>query len=263
MWQSFPVTETDARPPLLLLHGVTNSARIWDGVVPLLADDFDLIVPTAAGHRGGPPAHEPTTFTRLVDDVEALLDDRGLARVHVAGNSLGGWMAIELARRGRAASVCALSPAGFWTPGQTGQNRAVTAIAKSREDARRFLPIAPVALRLAKVRHEALRGVAAHGERVSPHLALEVVRDHVDCPAADDLLATTEFISPFDPTCPVTLVWAGRDRIFPAKHNGATAQRVLPWAEYHELPDVGHVPMLDDPALCAEVIRDTAKPVVD
>ncbi|WP_082972078.1 alpha/beta fold hydrolase [Mycobacterium sp. 1245852.3] len=67
------------------------------------------MAPTAAGHRGGPPLAGETSIGALTDETERLLDCRGLARVHVAGNSLGGWMAIELARRGRAISVCALS----------------------------------------------------------------------------------------------------------------------------------------------------------
>ena len=50
----------------------------------------------------------------MVDAAESFLDEHGLARPHLAGNSLGGWVAIELARRGCAASVCAFSPAGFW-----------------------------------------------------------------------------------------------------------------------------------------------------
>ena len=99
------------KPPLVLLHGVTNSARIWDDVVPLLDETFELLVPTAAGHRGGPPDPGGLTIARLVDDVETLLDDHGLHQAHLAGNSMGGWMALELARRGRALSVCALSPA--------------------------------------------------------------------------------------------------------------------------------------------------------
>ena len=49
-----------------------------------------------------------------MDDLERLLDELGLAKAHLAGNSLGGWAALELARRGRALTVCALSPAGAW-----------------------------------------------------------------------------------------------------------------------------------------------------
>src|SRR5689334_8577002 len=101
--------------PLVLLHGILGSEGVWRGVVPLLAGDFDAIATTALGHRGGlEPAERPLTIAQLVDGAERQLDELGLDRPHLAGNSLGGWIALELARRGRARTVCALCPAGFW-----------------------------------------------------------------------------------------------------------------------------------------------------
>ena len=92
--------------PLLLLHGVMMSETVWDRVIPRLGDGLEVIPMTAMGHRGGPAARDrPALVEHLVDDVERRLDALGQARVHIAGNSLGGWMAIELARRGRAASA--------------------------------------------------------------------------------------------------------------------------------------------------------------
>jgi pimeloyl-ACP methyl ester carboxylesterase len=91
--------------PLLLLHGVTGSARMWKHVVPLLAPHHDVIAPTALGHRGGKRAERrPVRVTDVVDDVERCIDEYGFDRVHLAGNSLGGWVALELARRGRGLS---------------------------------------------------------------------------------------------------------------------------------------------------------------
>ncbi len=81
------------------------SARAWDTVAPLLEKNYDLLVPTAAGHRGGRRL-DHASIGALTDVTEQLLDDRGLDTVHIAGNSMGGWMGIELARRGRARSVC-------------------------------------------------------------------------------------------------------------------------------------------------------------
>lgn len=243
------------KPPLVLLHGVTNSARIWDDVVPLLDETFELLVPTAAGHRGGPPDPGGLTIARLVDDVETLLDDHGLHQAHLAGNSMGGWMALELARRGRALSVCALSPAGCWSPGADDETHATGAIRRGRRVAAAALPVAPVALRSGRIRRIALRDAAERADRLTPAQALGVVRDLVGCSAATDLLGTTEQVAPLTPSCPVTLAWAERDRIFPPAVNGVTAQRLVPDATYLELPAVGHVPMIDDPRLCASVIR--------
>jgi pimeloyl-ACP methyl ester carboxylesterase len=106
------------KPPLVLLHGTAMSGNAWQDVVPLLSDHHEAFTPTAFGHRGGPPVQRrPATITDVVDAAERYLDERGLERPHLAGNSLGGLVAIELARRGRAATVCAFSPAGFWSAG--------------------------------------------------------------------------------------------------------------------------------------------------
>lgn len=245
------------RPPLVLLHGVTNSAHIWDDVAPLLAGDFELVVPTAAGHRGGPPKRGHVTIANLVDGLETVLDQRGIAAAHVAGNSLGGWMAVELARRGRALSVCALSPAGCWP--ETRDKAGTSAIRRGRQLARVGAPIAPVAMRSAALRRFLLRDAAEHGDRLTPGQAVGFTRDIAACDAAPDVLATTERMLPLDPLpCPVTVAWAARDRILPARVHAVTARTLLPTATHLELPGVGHVPMIDDPVLCADVIRSAA-----
>ncbi len=87
--------------PLVLLHGIISSEHTWSGVVPLLAADHDVIALTALGHYGGSvPTGRPVTFEDIVDDMVRKLDGLGLDRPHVAGNSMGGWIGIELARRG-------------------------------------------------------------------------------------------------------------------------------------------------------------------
>ena len=50
----------------------------------------------------------------LADAVERALDEAGFERAHIAGNSLGGYVALQLAARGRAETVVALAPAGGW-----------------------------------------------------------------------------------------------------------------------------------------------------
>ncbi|MEV0297921.1 alpha/beta hydrolase [Nocardia sp. NPDC050710] len=244
------------KDPLLLLHGVTMSAAAWDEVVPLLANEFDLLVPTAAGHRGGGRIEGAATIKHLVDVTEQLLDERGVSTVHIAGNSLGGWMGIELARRGRARSVCALSPAGFWTPGTADETTATNKLRRAKRLAEVGHGLAPLMLRSAAIRRLILNDVAVHGDRLTAAQALGAVHDLVDCPAAYDILSTDESVAPM-PTlpCPITLAWSEKDRIFPPSVNGAIARQRIPDARYTELPGIGHVPMIDDPALCAATIR--------
>src|ERR1700756_2187446 len=102
--------------PLLLLHGIGAIWRAWSPVLPYLEPHHDVIVPTLHGHAGGPQLDSEVapSVQALADGIEAELDRLGLQKVHIAGNSLGGWIGIELARRGRAQSLVLLSPAGAW-----------------------------------------------------------------------------------------------------------------------------------------------------
>jgi pimeloyl-ACP methyl ester carboxylesterase len=245
------------KPPLLLLHGVTMSAAAWDNVVPLLADRFDLIVPTAAGHRGGPPVSGRATIHALTDATERILDARHLQTVHIAGNSMGGWMAIELARRGRATSVCALSPAGFWIAGDAqDHSRDTLRRTKKLADATRHLT--PHLLRFGPVRRITMADIATHAERLSFDQAVHAFNDLVGCVVAYDLLDTSENLQSLDPLpCPITVAWSVKDRIFPPEAFAATVRERLPHARVIVLPHVGHVPMIDDPAMCAQTIIDS------
>src|SRR5215217_6646424 len=104
--------------PLVLIHGFTATWRCWLPVLGLLAPRFEVIAPTLPGHDGGPvpprPAH---SLAEATDHLETLLDDLGVETAHFAGNSMGGALSLELAKRGRARSVVAISPGGGWAEG--------------------------------------------------------------------------------------------------------------------------------------------------
>jgi len=228
-------------------------------VLPLLADRFDLVVPTAPGHRGGPALSGRATISALIDRTERLRDERGLDTVHVSGNSMGGWMAIELARRGRARSVCALAPAGFWTVGEPDETRATATVARARQRAIRTQKVMPPLLRFGAVRRAVLRDAAEHADRLTQDQPVEGMRDMVECSVADDLLAIREQVAPLDPLpCPVTIAWSEQDRLFPPAVHDAVARERIPGARSLVLAGVGHVPMIDDPARSAQVITESA-----
>jgi pimeloyl-ACP methyl ester carboxylesterase len=245
---------TSEKSPLVLLHPVTSSGRIWQDVVPLLSEYHEVHAPTLLGHRGGPAIQRrPVRVSDMVDAAERYLDERGLARPHLAGNSLGGWVAIELARRGRAASVCAFSPAGFWWDSDSNE-RVLGRIRRIRAQERVARPIAPLVLRSAVVRRLGLREAACHGDRLTAARVLELMDDSIDCPFMDDY-SPNQQAEPLDPLpCPVTLAWSGCDRFVPAATYGQTARERLPGATWVLVPGVGHVPMIDDPDLVARTI---------
>jgi pimeloyl-ACP methyl ester carboxylesterase len=120
--------------PLVLLHIGANPWKKWDSVIPNLTDHYEVFMPTYAGFQGGPPLQGPGTIDKLADGVEAEMDAAGMGRAHIVGNSLGGWIAMELARRGRARSAIAISPGGGWT---TRRRRAFVRVFFAANRARR------------------------------------------------------------------------------------------------------------------------------
>ncbi len=101
---------------LVLLHGIGSYRGAWDPVVPALAAQFDVLAVDLPGFGESPPlpAGQEPTPAALAAAVAGLLDELGIDRPHVAGNSLGGWVALELAAQRPLASVALLSPAGLW-----------------------------------------------------------------------------------------------------------------------------------------------------
>src|SRR3954464_9053177 len=102
---------TGSGPPLLLLHGLGSCKEMWRPVVPMLARSHDVIAVDLPGFGASPPGAE--TVDGLADEIAAFLDALGLDAVRVAGNSMGGGLALALGARGRVASACAISPIGF------------------------------------------------------------------------------------------------------------------------------------------------------
>jgi pimeloyl-ACP methyl ester carboxylesterase len=244
--------------PLVLLHGLAMSGSAWREVIPLVSDHHHVFAPTADGHRGGLSVHRrPATMTDMVDAAVRYLDECGLDRPHLAGNSVGGFAAIELARRGRAATVCAFSPVGFWTPGDGYQKRAFGRLQRGVAMGRLSRPLLPFVYKSATLRRLIFRDIAYRGDRMSAARALEINDDGIECTVLADLC--TDLCGPdwriagLDPIpCPITIAWGQKETLLPSGAHGRSER--IPQASICSLPDVGHVPMLDDPELVARTI---------
>ncbi|MEV4420327.1 alpha/beta fold hydrolase [Patulibacter sp. NPDC049589] len=257
-----PFLRTGDGTPLVLLHGLTGTWRVWTPVLEPLAAAHDVLAPTLLGHGGGTPhpAGTEISVASLADDVERAMDAAGFTTAHIAGNSLGGWVTLELARRGRARTAVALSPAGGWL-----DDRLLARVSKLMRQASRFGTVTnPTVLRILRrprARHWAFRGAMAHGERVPAVAALEMVEDLGACTVLEPFLAATLRDGPFaedmsQATCPIRVAWGELDRTIPFPGYGVPLLRRLPTAEVVHLPGVGHVPMFDDPPLVARTILE-------
>ncbi len=247
-------------PPLLLVHGLGMSWRAWRPVLGPLGVDHAVLAPTLPGHRGGPAAPVPVRVATLADHLERLLDDRGWERPHVVGNSLGGWLALELARRGRARSVTAISPAG--ASRHIGDQLRLQALLRTADALNGFrwtaLSLAPL-LPVPHGRRLVLRQLMERGDRVPAAEAREVLLDARDCTVVPGLLRAgrrDRFTEIDRVPCPTRVVWGRRDRVIPYRRHGRPLVRLLPGATEVSLPGAGHVPMYDAPVLLTSLIRE-------
>ena len=102
--------------PMLLLHPFMMSQNVWKKVAPQIAETgrYEVFAPTMPGHNGGIKGRFFLDTAELADDMERRLDALGWDTAHIVGNSLGGWVAFELERRGRARTLTGIAPAGGW-----------------------------------------------------------------------------------------------------------------------------------------------------
>jgi pimeloyl-ACP methyl ester carboxylesterase len=252
--------------PLLLLHGITAIWRAWSPILPHLEPHHDVIVPTLAGHGGGPPldAEVAPSLQALTDVIEDELDRLGLPKVHIAGNSLGGWIGIELARRGRAQSLVLFSPAGAWRSQRSIELRAA-GIRLSFDALSRYASRADAMVANPVLRRFLLAGQVAHPDRVPPEELAAVIRASSLAPVVAPLLRELPLRQvqplPADRDYPVRLVWGDRDLVMPFHGFGAAMLERLPGAELIRLHGVGHVPMTDDPVAVAKLILEVTSAV--
>lgn len=251
--------------PVVLLHGATGSWRHWRPVLADLAARFEVIAPTLAGHDGGPvPSSETFTVTDAADSLETHLDELGVGTAHLVGNSLGGLLAIELAKRGRAQSIVAISPAAGWEPGAGEGERLARFFGRTIRASRLTAARADTLLRSAWARRVGFRETMRHGERMTPSEAADLVRSTARFSLVDELmygLRHEEASLPKDldqVAVPVLLAWAERDRVVPAATCSSRFRREIPGAEFRLLPRTGHVPMWDDPDLIVDTIVEWA-----
>lgn len=251
--------------PLLLLHGISVTWRTWKPVLPLLEKHHDVIAPTLLGHSGAAPLADGVvpSIQAIVDGVEAELDRLGLDKVHIAGNSMGGWVSLELARRGRARSVTVFSSAGAF-----GSNLRIAALVKSMSVGFRLMETQGHLMERLAWTPRGRRLLASaqfeHPERADPLELIADIRAIKNAPVVRPLLkvlANSPMEPLPDPGCPIRVVWARKDRVIPYKHYGQPLLERLPSAELIMLDGVGHVPMTDDPEAVARLITEVTSSV--
>ncbi|KZS60627.1 hydrolase [Mycobacterium kansasii] len=248
--------------PVLLLHPFLLSQAVWEKVARRLADTgrYEVFAPTMASHNGGPRAG--TWFLSsavLADHVERQMDELGWDTAHIVGNSLGGWVAFELERRGRARSVTGIAPAGGWHRWSPAKFEVIGKFILG-------IPLLVSAwmfrqrvLRLPFSRRLATYAISASPDGVTDAELHGIIDDVAHCPAYFQLLLKALLMHGLrelaENAVPAHLVICGKDRIIPSPRYTRHFTTHLP--DDHRvtvIKDVGHVPMYEAPDRITEVI---------
>ena len=233
-------------------------------MLPALERDHDVLAPTLAGHAGGPDLDGPVDEGVLADAVEAAMDEAGFETAHFAGNSLGGYMALHLAARGRARSVVALAPSGGWVEGDDAFNETLDYFEEMQELLRNAIQAVELIVTSPQGRRRATEYIATNSEHIPSELIAHQMLGAAGCPAVVPLIERARaegwYLEPQRIDCPVRVVWGTADRILEWPRAAARYRSEwLPNADWVELDGIGHCPQLDVPTETAQLILDFAR----
>jgi pimeloyl-ACP methyl ester carboxylesterase len=245
--------------PVLLLHPFLLSQSVWKYVAPQLAERYEVFAPTMSGHNGGTPGPALLDVASLADDVERRLDELGWGTAHVVGNSLGGWVAFELDRRGRARTLTGIAPAGGWARFTPVKYEIIA----------KFMAALPIVVATALLRQRVLSlpfarqitypAVSATADGLNDEDRRDLVDDVAHCSAYYKLmiraLTTPGLLEIAHSRTPTQLVICEKDRVLPApRFTRHFTDSLAPGSVIKRLDGVGHVPMFEAPTTITEVI---------
>jgi pimeloyl-ACP methyl ester carboxylesterase len=245
-------------PPLVCLHGFMDTSRTWELVLPALQRHHDVLAPTLPGHAGGPAIEGGIDAGFMADAVERAMDDAGFEMAHLVGNSLGGFVALHLAARGRARSVVAFAPAGGWARGDESWRELLRLQSSIHEAAKAAAPYASAVLASADGRRRATQYITERFEHIPVELLAHQLLGVAGCDATRLIEHAANASWELDAeriSCPVRIVWGTEDRLLRWPSAAARFRHEwLPHADWVELEGVGHCPQLDVPVEAAQLI---------
>lgn len=242
-------------PPLLLVHGLGMCKEVWRPVVAALAREREVVAIDMPGFGASPPG--PGTVEGMAEALADFTAGLGLDRPHVAGNSLGGGVALTMGAIGAARSVCAVSPIGFIAGREAAYGRAL--LGSTRVISERLAPRAAALTRSAAMRTALSSHAASRPWRIPAEDAAHWMRVYARAPAFWELLEALGGWRAPVPACPTTVAWGERDRVLIFSRQAPRARRRLPDAEHVVLRGCGHVPTWDDPGQVASVLLSASR----
>lgn len=241
--------------PVLLIHGLGGSWRTWVPVLDDLAAEREVIAVDLPGHGETPPLSGEVSIDTLATAVNSFLEANDLDGVDVVGNSMGGRLVLELARRGDVGATVALAPGGFWK----GWERYFfyATLAPSIRLVRLLRPVMDRLMDNAVGRTLLLAQLSARPWALSADVAREEMRTFAESPSFDELLRRLAFgpgqRGAESTRGPVVIGWGRQDRVT-LPRQAKRAMTRFPNARLHWFAESGHYPHWDAPKETARLI---------
>lgn len=239
------------KPSILMLHGFSADKSVWLRFARHFTDSYNIIIPDMAGHGDtGFDAQwdykAPAQAARLI----ALLDRLQIQKVHVIGNSMGGFIAAHFARLypERTLTATLVDPSGVVSPEPSKMGKMIAEgrnpfLINSREEFEQFYDMTmaqpPFVPDFVKA------GVAERYQQRQDQLNV-IFKDVHSVDMLDDQLNTIKL--------PVMIMWGGQDQLIHVS-SAEVWQQGLPNSELKIWPDIGHMPMVEIPSESAAVYQ--------
>lgn len=245
--------------PLLLVHGLGAGWRSWEPILDDLAASREVIAVDLPGFGESPPLDGEVSIATLADAVAGFIKELSLDGVATAGQSMGGRIVLELARRGVGGDTVALDPGGFWSDRElaifSATLRPSIALVSAVRGALPALLGNPVS------RTALLAQLSARPWALSAQTVLPDVSGLADAPATgaamDALTKGPKQQGAPAGTVPglVTIGWGRRDLVT-VPRQARRASRAFPDAELYWFDRCGHFPQWDAPEEAIRLILD-------
>ena len=250
-----------ANPALVLVHGLGSAGTIWKSLIPALEKDFTVYSIDLPGHGEAPlgenEKYDPRSLGEMI--LQYMQNVHNVRKMHVAGNSLGGWISLEMAalQPANVASVTALAPAGLW---QEAPTMKIPPSIDSRILAKISQFFMPIAFHLPPLKALGYRKIT----HLWRELSYESCRDSVIAMARStgykhlwEGIRGRKFESAVDPEVNVSVVFGDSDLTLP--ESLAQEKSLLPkHAKWIRVPNCAHVIMWNHPETTVKLIKESA-----
>lgn len=254
-------SKIEAAPHILLIHGMGSAATAWKPLTLHLLDRFNVITVDLPGHGESAyvkgEAMDPNSLAKQV--VDKVVEEFGISKFDLVGNSWGGWIALEMAAHfpENIKSVTALAPAGFWLASYIQRapgTASIRALAKSS------YTLSTTFLKYEWARKIGFEDVSPHWREFSYELCLDATLAMAKSPGyfpAWDGMLSLRFDSKIDSSIPVKIIFGDSDRTLPV--TTCQEQAMAPeHSQWIKIAECGHAPMWDHVETVKEHIFEIA-----